>query len=377
MLQKTFRAIIGCALLSYGSTALAFTLIELPENSPSSSTTDSLSLQAQVQPIASTIRSQILTNLRPRGSQKATQLGRMLAANAQAGGIAGGDLLVAAASDAPPPGSGGGSGNSDSVWISTAINNIENDFSRTAFYGPTQTLLAGFDLTRSNKYVMGVSLGYEASNFTTKFNSGNEKTRGFNINPYAAWLISDTWSLDMILGYGDFETRQSRVLGVGFPNAPLAVNSDFSSKRGLASSNLTNVQTLGNWKLTGSLGYLWSRRENDAYAESLPVPFGNAVPESKQTLKQWNLLGEAAYGRGNSEVFFGATYESTADMKDVVLTGGVGAQPANDPDSVLLTTGWRYFATKGVSANFMFSARVSQNDFREQYGFSMVLRVGL
>jgi hypothetical protein len=374
--QKTFRWIFGCALLAYGSTALAFTLIELPEqNSPSSNVTDGATLQTQVQPIASTIRSQILSNLRPRGSQKSTQLGRMFAASAQAGSI--GDAhLLAAASDAPPPGGGIGSGNTESMWISTAINNIENDFARTAFYGVTQTLLVGFDLTRSSKYVVGVSLGYEASNFTTIFNAGNEKTRGFNINPYFAWLISDSWSLDLILGYGDFETRQTRTFATA-PLTTIPVDSQFDSKRGLASTNLTNVQTLGNWKLTGSLGYLWSRRENDAYAESLAVPFGNAVPESKQTLKQWTVLGEAAYGRGNSEAFFGAMYEGTQDMQKLVLTSGVGEQPANDASSVLLTAGWRYFATKGLSANFLLSARVGQDDFREQYGFSMVLRVDL
>lgn len=376
MLQKILIRILGCALLSYGSTVLAFTLIELPEqNSPSSNVTDGATLQTQVQPIASTIRSQILSNLRPRGSRKSTQLGRMFAANAQAGGI--GDAhLLAAASDAPPAGSGSSSGNTESAWISTAINNIENDFSRTAFYGATQNLLVGFDLTRSSKYVMGVSLGYEASNFTTLFNAGNEKTRGFNINPYFAWLISDSWSLDLILGYGDFETRQTRTFATA-PLTTMPVDSRFDSKRGLASTNLTNVQTPGNWKLTGSLGYLWSRRENDAYAESLAVPFGNAVPESKQTLKQWTALAEAAYGRGNSEAFFGAMYEGTQDMEKLVLTSGVGEQPANDASSVLLTAGWRYFATKGLSANFLFSARVGQDDFREQYGFSMVLRVEL
>jgi Autotransporter beta-domain len=372
--QKTLGWMLGCALLSYGSTALAFTLIELPEqNSPSSNVTDGATLQTQVQPIASTIRSQILSNLRPRGSQKSTQIGRMFAASAQAGGI--GDAhLLAAASDAPSPGIG--SGNTESMWISTAINNIENDFSRTAFYGVTQNLLVGFDLTRSSKYVVGVSLGYEASNFTTIFNAGNEKTRGFNINPYFAWLISDSWSLDLILGYGDFETRQTRTFATA-PLTTIPVDSQFDSKRGLASTNLTNVQTLGNWKLTGSVGYLYSRRENDAYAESLAVPFGNAVPESKQTLKQWTALGEAAYGRGNSEAFFGAMYEGTQDMEKLVLTSGMGVQPANDASSVLLTAGWRYFATKGLSANFLFSARVSQEDFREQYGFSMVLRVDL
>lgn len=294
----------------------------------------------------------------------------MLAANAHGGSSGNVDYLAAAVSDSSAAGSGSGGGNSESVWISTAINSLENDFSRTAFYGATQNLLAGFDLTRSNKYVAGLSVGYEASNFTTKFNTGNEKTRGFNINPYFAWLLSDTWSLDLILGYGDFDTRQTRTLGSPTPPATLAVNSDFSSKRGLASTNLTNVSAFGNWKLTGSLGFLGSRHENDAYVES----DGTAVPKSKRTLEQWNLLGEAAYGRGNSEAFFGALFENTRDPEKIVFA--TGEQPANDPSSVLLTAGWRHFG-KGLTANFLFSARVSQNDFREQYGFSMVLRVDL
>jgi len=374
VLQKTLSRIFGCALLlSYGSTALAFTLILPPQEQMSSSNTitDALTLQTQVQPIAATIRAQILGHLRPRNSQKVAAGRTMLAANAHAssGNV---NYLAAASSDSSAAGSGIGGGDSGSVWISTAINSLENDFSRTAFYGVTQNLLAGFDLTRSDKYVLGLAVGYEASNFTTTFNTGNEKTRGFNINPYFAWLISDKWSLDLILGYGDFDTRQTRTIAVlALPPVTAPVNSEFSSKRGLASTNLTNVSNWGNWKLTGSLGFLGSRRENDAYVES----DGTAVAKSKQTLEQWNLLGEAAYGRGNSESFFGALYEKTQDPEK--LTFSSGSQPANDSDSVLLTAGWRYFANKGLSANFVFSARVAQDQFKDQYGFSMMLRMDL
>lgn len=380
MLQKILGRILGLVLLSYGSTALAFTIITPPlappgvpqeQVSPSNTVTDSLTLQSQVQPIAATIRGQIFGQRRPGSSQKGTQVGRMmLATNAPASSSSDVNYLAAAASDSSASVSGGG--NSESLWISTAINSLENDFSRTAFYGATQNLLVGFDLTRSDKYIVGVSVGYEASNFTTTFNTGTEKTRGFNINPYFAWLLSDAWSLDLILGYGDFDTRQTRTVGTG-PLTTLAVNSDFSSKRGLASTNLTNVSTWGNWKLTGSLGYLWSRRENDAYVESTVL--GNMLPSSKQTLEQWNLLGEAAYGRGNSEAFFGAAYESSQEMQKIMFTSG--EQPANDPNSVVLTAGWRYFANKAVSANFMFNARVGQDQFKDQYGFSMTLRMDL
>ena len=46
MLQKTFGRILGCALLSYGSTALAFTLLE--GLTPSTTVTNSFTLDAQV-----------------------------------------------------------------------------------------------------------------------------------------------------------------------------------------------------------------------------------------------------------------------------------------------------------------------------------------
>jgi hypothetical protein len=372
VLQKTLGRILGCALLLYGSTALAFTLITLPQEqvSPGNTITDTTTLEAQVQPIAGTIRAQLLGHLRPRASAKTAQLGRLLAANAYAGSRSDVDYLAAAPGDSSGAGSGMGGGNSESWWVSAATNSLENTFSRTAFYGATHNLLAGFDLTRSDKYVFGVSVGQEASNFTTTFNTGNEKTRGFNINPYFAFLLSDTWSLDLIGGYGQFNTKQSRAIGsLTVPLATVAVDSEFDSKRGFISTNLTNVSTWGNWKLTGSLGYLASRRDNDAYVESN----GNAVAESKQTAEQWNLLGEAAYGRGNSEAFFGAMYENTRDPQKIAFT--TGEQPANDPDSVLLTAGWRHFG-KGLTANFMFSSRVAQEQVKE-YGFSMMLRIDL
>jgi hypothetical protein len=53
----------------------------------------------------------------------------------------------------------------------------------------------------------------------------------------------------------------------------------------------------------------------------------------------------------------------------------VGEQPANDPTSVLLSAGWRYFG-RGLTANFVFSGRVSQEQVKE-HGFAMVLRADI
>jgi hypothetical protein len=370
VLQKTLRRILGCALLLYGGTALAFTLITIPQEqvSPSNTITDATTLETQVQPIAGVIRTQLFSLRRPKSSQKVTQVGSMLAANAHADSRS--DFNYLAAAGTSGVGSGGSSSDSESLWISAVTNSLENDFSRTAFYGATHNLIAGFDVTRSDKYVLGVAVGHEASNFVTTFNVGNEKTRGFNVNPYFAYLLSDTWSVDLILGYGQFNTRQSRTLGTGLLTT-MAVDSEFESKRGFVSTNLTNVSTWGNWKLTGSLGALASKREQDAYVESGIT--GSAVAATKQTIEQWNLLGEAAYGRGNSETYLGLMYENTRDPLKIEFATGV--QPANDPDSVLLTAGWRHFG-KGLTANFVFSTRLAQDQVAE-HGFSLMIRVDL
>jgi hypothetical protein len=362
VLKKTVSKILGFALLAYGSAALAFTLIT-PQQEPSNTVTDTFTLNAQVAPIAGTIRSQIFFgSRRPGSSQRTTQIGGLqLAANDRSG----------SSSDASAAWGANGPGNTQSLWISSTIDSLQNTFTPTAFYGATQNVLIGYDVTRSAKYVLGISGGYEASNFVTQFNSGNEKTGGYNLNPYAAWLISDAWTLDLIGGYGKFNTDQSRTIGTGALTSA-AVDSNFSSKRSFASTNLTNIAGSGSWKLTSSLGYLWSKRDQDGYTENGPT--GVAVAESKQTSKQWNLLEEIAYGSGNSETFFGARYEDIRGYQKIELAG-TGEQPANDHTSWLLSAGWRYFG-KGLTASFVFNGRVGQEQVKE-HGFAMVLRLDI
>jgi hypothetical protein len=174
----------------------------------------------------------------------------------------------------------------------------------------------------------------------------------------------------LIGGYGKFDTKQTRTLGSAVPPATVAVDSDFASKRSFASTNLTNISAGTNWKLTSSLGYLWSKRDQDGYTESDGT---TTVDASKQTSKQWNLLEELAYGRGNSETFLGARYEDIRNYQKIEFA--TGEQPANDATSVLLTAGWRYFG-RGLTASFVFSGRVAQEQVKE-HGFAMVLRADL
>ena len=374
MLRKTLQTIFAIALLQLGNSALAFTLITIPPEqvSPSNAITDSTTLDTQVQSIALAIRTHLFSARHARNSNKTAQYGGVLAANSHVDSVSDLDGLTLAYNDLAAAGGGsvaeGGSGNaSKGLWITSAYSSLKNDFSRTRFDGDTHNLLAGFDITLADKYILGVAVSHELSRFDTKFNIGNEKTTGFNISPYIAVLLSDAWSIDVGLGHGKFKTSQSRAVADPlFVPIPVVVDSEFSSTRDFVSTNLTNVSAWGNLKLTSSVGYIAAKQKQDGYVESN----GNAVSDSSRTSKQWNLAGEAAYSHGDSESFVGVIYEKNRNPAKIEFT--TGEQPPNDPDSFLLNVGWRYFG-KGLAANFMFSSRLGQEKVTE-YGFSTVIR---
>jgi hypothetical protein len=229
-------------------------------------------------------------------------------------------------------------------------------------------IMAGYDRTVSDQYTLGVALGYQTSNLVTRFNTGDERTKGFNISPYFAYMLSDAWSFDLSLGHGKFSTAQSRTIGTG-PATSLTINNDFASTRSFLATNLTNVSAMGNWNLTGSVGIFAAKLKQDGFVDGLT----GAVPDSNKSMKQWNLAGEAAYSHRESESFVGLTYEKMKDPEAVQLSPG--EQPSNDPSSFLLSAGWRHFG-KDLTANFVFSSRLGQDNVTDN-GFSTTIRIDL
>jgi len=370
VLLHGLKTILGILLLQFSSTALAFTLPQIPEEelTPSNTITDSTTLNTQIKPIAGAIKAHLRSTRRVSKSEKKAQYGNVLAANSYVDSISDADHMTLAYNDLASSGSsGGGSSGGDerSLWINSTFSSLKNDFSRTRFNGDVHILLAGYDYTLSEKYIFGVALSHETSNFNTRFNSGNEKTNGFSINPYFAVLLSDTWSFDLSLGHGKFNTDQYRTLIVTSPT----VDSDFSSTRDFVSTNLTNVSAWDDWNLTGSFGIFTAKQKQDAYVESS----GGAVAGSSQTIKQWNLAGEAAYSHRDSESYIGLNYEKERNPERIQFT--TGEQPSNDAASFVVTAGWRHFG-KDLTANFVFSSRRGLDNISDN-GISTTIRINL
>lgn len=367
-LQNSLVALAGILLLQLSCSALAFTLP--PELNPSNTITDSTTLNTQIQPVANVIKAHLNSHRRTQKTGKIAQHDNVLAANSYTNSISDLDYATFAYNDLASAGGGVSSGSNDtnSLWINSAYSSLKNTFSRTRFDGDIQMIMAGYDYTKSDQYTLGVALSHQTSNLVTRFNSGDEKSKGFNISPYFAYLFSDSWSIDLSLGFGKYKATQTRAIATA-PLTIITVENSFASTRSFVASNLTKVSTVGNWNLTGSLGLFAAKQKQDSYVDSVV----GTVPGTNKSVKQWNIAGEAAYSHRDSETFAGVIYEKLKDPEAVQLTAG--EQPSNDPSSFLLSAGWRYFG-KDLTANFVFNSRLGQDDVTDN-GFSTTIRINL
>lgn len=372
-LQRSLKTFIGLLLLHLSSSAFAFTLIVLPPAmKPSNTITDSTTVNTQIQPVANIIKAHLHNIRRAPKTRKFAQHDNMLAANSYTDRVSDIDHAMFAYNDLASSGGSVGSsgGNTNGMWINSAYSSLKNSFSRTRFDGDVYMVMAGYDLTVSDQYTLGAALSYQRSALVTRFNNGDETTKGFSINPYFAYLLSDNWSIDLSLGYGKFNNSQTRTIATGAFTS-VDVNNSFASTRSFFASNLTNVSTVGNWNLTSSIGIFSANQNQDGFNDAYTI--GGVVPGSSMSVKQWNLAGEAAYSHRNSETFAGLVYEKLKDPE--VLQISAGEQPSNDSTSFLLSAGWRHFG-KELTADFVFNTRLGQDNVTER-GFSTTIRIDL
>lgn len=364
------KAIAGLVLLLLSNAAMAFTLLPQEQLTPSSTVTNSsTTVTAQVQPVVRAIQTHLHGTHRPHASGKFALNNVMVASNSYTSTrYDAGDML--AYNDLASTAGGGGTGSTDSssLWIGTGFSLLKNSFSRTRYDGDAQMVVAGFDHTVSDTYILGAALGYQTSTLLTRFNTGDQRSKGYTFTPYFAYLISDALTFDLSLGYGKSSTSQSRAISdlAGASLQPLIYSSNFSSTSSFASANLTHATSVGQWNLTSGLGYLAAKQKQGSYTET---PAGS-VAGSTTSVRQWSLAGEAAYAHHESETYLGLAYEKMSNPDNFRFASG--EQPSSDSDSFLLGLGWRHIG-KDLTANFAFTSRLGLANVTEN-GISTTIR---
>lgn len=364
------KTLLAFLLLQVSNTALGFTIIEIPDSdsAPGSSITEASSFGNQIQPVISAVQSRMRNARRTGSDTRTTQIGQPLAFNSHTQTRSDVDSVMVSYNGL------NGGGGSSSLWLNSSFTSFDNDFSRTKYDGQMQMLMAGYDRTADDRYIWGVAISYESSDIDTTFNTGNQEVYGFSINPYFSYLMSDAWSIDLSLGFGDFDIEQYRSEAGANPAPPpiLIVNrvtSKTSTSRQFLASNLTYGSLRGKWYLSGWLGLMLAKKDQDGYTESDDTD----VASQELDIERWSLGGEAAYGDADAETYFGLIFEKDNDIDQVEFA--TGEQPDYDDETMLLSLGWRYFG-RNLTANIELSSRLLADDASENT-FSSTLRLEL
>ncbi len=241
------------------------------------------------------------------------------------------------------------------IWGNYSYSNYENDLSSTAFDGISHSFLGGVDFAFWKNTVLGVAFGYENGDIDTTFNRGNVETDSYTIVPYFGALLSDTFSIDLNVGYSRVDYDQFRTL----PGTTTKVTSSPDSDRLFGALNLNGVTYHNDWVFGGRVGILWAENVINRYVESN----GDIVAESRTNVSTGSVAGDVAYNFQNYEPFLNLSYQYDFSLTEIaVLTG---PQPSNDRDDILMKVGVRYFENNGISGNLEYSKRFDRDDFDE------------
>jgi len=194
--------------------------------------------------------------------------------------------------------SGAGDAETVGVWGQVSYTSAEDDVTSTAFDGDLVTGLVGVDYMVDDALLVGLSVGYEDSDYTTEYNrspvnqqDGNIEGDGYTVAPYLSYKLDEILSVQLTGGYSDLDYDIIRYDVVGGDK----LTGETDGERYFVSGALSAYYPVDMWRLNGTLSILYADEERDAYNEVDPRGFTNAVAATDTDLTQLNLRTEIGY----------------------------------------------------------------------------------
>jgi len=239
--------------------------------------------------------------------------------------------------------SSGGEGSPLCVWASATVSSLRNDLISTKYDGYLYLMLIGLDYRVNKNLLLGMAIGYEWTELGTVFNNGSMESDGFTISPYAAYLINDSFSIDLLVSYSDLAYDTERTF--------TGVYGGYDADHFMVSSNLNYYYLVGNWCLNARLGYMYAEEDADGFTET----DGTRIRQKDTDLGEIQFGGQASYFVNDFELFFAASYHYDTTMDRTKVEANM-KRPSNDKDEFETTVGVNVLAND----TFQFGAEVSR-----------------
>ncbi len=271
------------------------------------------------------------------------------------------------------------------AWLGYTRSDYEGDFvfagATLAYDADADNVLIGFDRLFADRFLIGLSAGYQEIDTATAFNGGGQEADGFMIAPYAAWLINDTFSMDVTGGYSPLDYDQNRVS----PTDGTQTTASFDADRWFLASNLNALLTTGHWVFGGRIGVLHTEEDQDGYVETGSAASAAAgtvrtVRDRNIDLTQLVVGGDVAYSAAAFEPYALLIYRNDLSRDNGEEAGGLPGAftsvQADDDDEFQAGLGFRVFSDIGLTGTFEWSLIEGRDSF-DSHILTLTLRAQL
>lgn len=249
------------------------------------------------------------------------------------------------------------------LWANLAGTWFAEDQAALKSDGSVATGLVGADYRINDRFIVGLSAGYERQDVTTDFNQGSIVSNGYVVSPYALLqLIPNRLFMDVSGGYVGSKQTIDRTL-----NGQLVSGSPDAQRVFAAGAFQANFDH-DKWRLRPETGVLWLNQHVDGYLES----GGLAIPSSNTPLGRFHAGGRVSYNLGRIEPYVSGEFEYDFKTSTTVADAGL-PQPSTRRTGGVLGTGLMFQAMPGLFGGIQFSASVGRADY-SQYNLGGTLR---
>ena len=249
------------------------------------------------------------------------------------------------------------------IWLNGGISFIDVDPIGFKSEGDVYNISAGVDKMLSDNLILGLSVGYEESDFDINDNDQLESD-GYTVAPYVGLEITEGVLLSLQAGYAslNYDVETGGATG------------DFDSDRFFGSADVAGVFTNGPWRLSPGMNILYLEEEQEDYTLSSGVD----VNGDDITLGRASLGGEIGYliegaGQTRVEPYVLARAEWDFDEQDNVELGG-GQEYRPDDFGGVIGGGLNVVSTNFLQGNLQATYNSIGRDDTDNYSIRATLR---
>ncbi len=262
------------------------------------------------------------------------------------------------------------------IWAQAAFVHVKSTATSTKFNGDIITGMVGVDYKVKNNVLIGISGGYEDTNITTDFNSGNLDATGYLVAPYLSVRINDIFSLDATGGYGwlnyDMDRKETATTGAQFKATSVNARRTFGSITANADLKFRK-KSLRKLLVNVNGGATYTRERKDAFTETNQSDTTDTVSVAAQTsrLGQGFIGTRVGYNLGKVNPYVNLRGEWDFSKTKVAVASSQ-TKPADDNFGLKVGLGLNFNISPRVSGTIHGDTTLLRKDYKEYKGLARV-----